>query len=56
MYVWLLVTHYLSLIFLIAWEKLIAEKEDELNPTITFYTDYLIRNLSNKFRFEKIKI
>jgi hypothetical protein len=49
-----LLTHYLSLIFLRAWQKFIAEKEREFNPTITFYTDYLVRNPNNNFRFEKI--
>jgi hypothetical protein len=50
----LLLTHYLSLIFLRAWKKFIAEKEGEFNPTITFYTDYLVRNPNNNFIFEKI--
>jgi hypothetical protein len=50
----LLLTHYLSLIFLKAWQKFIAEKEGEFNPTITFYTDYQVRNPNNNFRFEKI--
>jgi hypothetical protein len=49
-----LLTHHLSLIFLRAWQKFIAEKEGEFNPTITFYTDYPIRNPNNKFGFEKI--
>jgi hypothetical protein len=48
----LLLTHYLSLIFLRAWQKFIAEKEGEFNPTITFYTDYQVRNPNNNFRFE----
>jgi hypothetical protein len=50
----LLLTHYLSLIFLRAWQKFIAEKEGEFNLTITFYTDYSVRNPNNNFRFEKI--
>jgi hypothetical protein len=53
-YILLLLTQYLSLIFLRAWEKFIAEKEGEFNPTITFYTDYPVRNPNNNFRFEKI--
>jgi hypothetical protein len=54
-YIFLLLIHYLSLIFLRAWEKFIAEKEGEFNPTITFYTDYLVRNPNNNIRIEKIK-
>jgi hypothetical protein len=50
----LLLTHYLSLVFLRAWQKFIVEKEDEFNSTITFYTDYPVRNPNNNFRFEKI--
>jgi hypothetical protein len=50
----LLLTHYLSLIFLGAWQKFIAEKEGEFNPTITFYTNYLVHIPNNNFRFEKI--
>jgi hypothetical protein len=50
----LLLTHYLSLIFLRAWKKFIAEKEGEFKSTITFYTDYPVRNPNNNFRFEKI--
>jgi hypothetical protein len=53
-YILLLLTRYLSLIFLGAWEKFIAEKESEFNPTITFYTYCLVRNPNNNFRFEKI--
>jgi hypothetical protein len=41
--------------FLRAWEKIIEEKEGEFKPTITFYTDYLVRNPNNNFRFEKFK-
>jgi hypothetical protein len=52
----LLLIHYLSLIFLRAWEKFIAEKEGEFKPTIAFYTDYPIRNPNNNFVFEKISI
>jgi hypothetical protein len=52
----LLLTHHLSLIFLRAWQKFIAEKEDEFNPTITFYIDYPVRNPNNNFKFEKNKI
>jgi hypothetical protein len=33
--------------------KIIAEKEGEFNPTITFYTDYPVRNPNNNL-FEKI--
>jgi hypothetical protein len=36
----LLQTHYLSLIFLRACQKFIAEKEGEFKATITLYTDY----------------
>jgi hypothetical protein len=50
----LLLTHHLSLIFLRAWQKFIAEKEGEFNSTITFYTDYPVRNPNNNFGFEKI--
>jgi hypothetical protein len=49
----LLLTHHLSLIFLRAWQQFIAEKEGEFNQTITFYTDYPVRNPNNNFRFEK---
>jgi hypothetical protein len=45
----LMLTHYLSLIFLRAWEKFIVEKEGQFNPTITFYTDYLVRSPNNNF-------
>jgi hypothetical protein len=44
-----MLTHYLSLIFLRAWEKFIVEKEGQFNPTITFYTDYLVRSPNNNF-------
>jgi hypothetical protein len=47
----LLLTHHLSLIFLRAWKKFIAEKEGEF---ITFYTDYPVHNPNNNFGFEKI--
>jgi hypothetical protein len=50
----LLLTHHLSLIFLRAWQKFIAEKEGEFNLTITFYNDYPVCNPNNNFRFEKI--
>jgi hypothetical protein len=50
----LLLTHHLSLIFLRAWQKFIAEKEGEFNPTITFYTDYPVCNPNNNFRCDKI--
>jgi hypothetical protein len=52
-YILPLLTHYLSLIFLRAWGKFITEKECEFKPTITFYTDYLVRNPNNNFIFEK---
>jgi hypothetical protein len=51
----LLLTHHLSLIFLRAWQKFIAEKEGEFNPTIIFYTDYLVRNPNNNFNLRKFK-
>jgi hypothetical protein len=50
----LLLTHHLSLIFLRARQKFIAEKEGEFDPTITFYTDYPVHNPNNNFGFEKI--
>jgi hypothetical protein len=53
-YIFVLLTHYLSLIFLRAWQKFITEKEAEFKPTITFYTDYPVHNPNNNFRFEKI--
>jgi hypothetical protein len=52
-YILLLLTHYLSLIFLRAWEKFIAEKESEFKRSITFYTNYPVRNPNNNLRFEK---
>jgi hypothetical protein len=50
----LLLTHHLSLILLRAWQKFIAEKEGEFNTTITFYTDYPVRDPNNNIRSMKI--